>query len=171
MLSVVRAYRELNMDALMQIYEQSNMEQGAEADRSLSGNACLLRGEQLLRDYLRSTFFLDNAAFIALWSAGGRPVSVLRVESYHDGLILTGLETAPEARGKGYAKALVNAVIRYLMDSAYTVLYSHVRKDNSISMSVHKDCGFVKIKDHAVYLDGSVSCDAVTLMCQIRKPH
>ena len=42
-------------------------------------------------------------------------------------------------------------------------VYSHVGKRNTASMALHMGCGFEKIQDCAVYIDGSVSQNAVTL--------
>ena len=41
-------------------------------------------------------------------------------------------------------------------------VYSHISRDNAPSIAAHTACGFQKILDHAIYLDGSVHPDADT---------
>ena len=77
----------------------------------------------------------------------------------NDGLLLEALETAPAERRKGYAKALIQAVLPQLGD---VKVYSHVNKRNTASRKTHEACGFVKCLDHAVYADGSVLHDSDT---------
>ena len=93
-------------------------------------------------------------------------MAALRIEPYCDGLLLTGLETAPEEREKGYATQLLSAVLEYLRVSSKSIVYSHVIKNNPASLAVHKKCGFVKHLDYAVYVDDSVSQNAYTLICK-----
>ena len=65
----------------------------------------------------------------------------------------------PEHRRKGYARMLVTAALEALkMEKVYV----HIVRDNIPSVALHQACGFHKILDHAVYLDGSVHFDADT---------
>ncbi len=144
MLQIIRTMSELPFGALLDIY--------ADNDR-------VTLQEQY--DYLRDCFFRLPGAALCLWLEGDKPVSALRLEPYRDGLLLTALETAPYCRNQGYARALVRAVLEQWKG---TKLYSHIDRKNLASRSVHKHCGFRKIADNAVYLDGSVSARADTYL-------
>ena len=99
-----------------------------------------------------------------MWISGGRYIAALRVEPYRDGYLITGLETAPDARRKGYATKLLQGVIAHLKDEGKVPVYSHVDKGNHASMAVHKKCGFQILYDYGVYLDGSVFQTSYTLV-------
>lgn len=162
MLKIAYSASELDFDQLCQVYEQSCTETGALEYPDLSANERLLSAFQDLYGQVRCFYRIKNA-FYAVWIEGGRYVSALRIEPYKDGFLLTGLETAPEVRGKGYATSLTGAVLSELAKKGSVSVYSHVGKRNTSSVAVHKACGFQKHLDHAVYLDGSVSTDAYTL--------
>ena len=161
MLKIIRSLKELNIAQLMAVYIQSNIENGACDYPQLPSNMQLLQAEQDFYAYLK-LFFNDNDALCAVWETQGAYKAILRLERHCDGLLLAGLETAPEARGQGYAKALVNAVIEYLCKQGKFKLYSHVDKNNKASLAVHRACGFTRILAHAVYADGSVLHSACT---------
>ena len=155
MLNIVKKLEELDFPALMEVYIEGNEEKAADY-----GAGGLLRAEREFFEYLQEDFFKHAGAFYAVWRVEGRYISALRLEPYQDGWLLEALETAPEYRGRGYAKALVTAVLEYL-DGA--PVYSHVSKRNEASLRTHYACGFEKYLDHAVYVDGSVSQRAYTL--------
>lgn len=168
MLTIVNNWRELNMRALKEICVQSCMEAGARDYPDLSENQQLLRAQEDLYQYLRHDFFSNDDAFYALWSFEGRYTCALRMEPYRDGLVLSSLETAPDARGKGHAKALVAQVLDHLADRKDLKVYSHIDRGNQASIAVHMHCGFIKIADHAVYIDGSVSHRADTYLYELK---
>ena len=120
----------------------------------------LLLTEQDFHQYLRECFFLTQDAFYAVWISEGRYVSALRMEPYRDGLLLEALETAPEFRRKGYGSALVRAVLDIVGEQK---IYAHVHKKNIASLMTHEKCGFHETMDYAVYADGSVLHNSVTL--------
>ena len=155
MLLIAKRLGELDFSALMDVYIEGNLEKAEEY-----GDGGLLQAEREFRDYLREDFFRHAGAFYAVWLVDGSYVSALRMEPYEDGWLLEALETAPEYRRRGYAKALVSAVLEHM--GGLTV-YSHVSRRNIASIQTHMSCGFEKFLDHAVYLDGSVSNRAVTL--------
>ena len=155
MLLIAKRLEELDFSALMDIYIEGNLEK-AEG----YGDGGLLRAEREFYDYLREDFFRQKDAFYAVWQVAGQYVSALRLEPYKDGWLLEALETAPAVRKKGYAKALMTAVLDMVGDA---VVYSHVSRRNEASLKTHYACGFQKHLDHVVYLDGSVSHRAVTL--------
>ena len=155
MLLIAKRLEELNFSALMDIYIEGNLEKAEEY-----GDGGLLRAEREFYDYLREDFFRQQGAFYAVWTEQGRYVSALRLEPYKDGWLLEALETAPDYRKKGYAKALMIAVLEYMNQS---IIYSHVSKRNEAFLRTHYACGFQKHLDHVVYLDGSVTNRGVTL--------
>lgn len=121
------------------------------------------RAVEKFRENLDCFFLLKNATY-AVWISGGRYIAALRVEPYRDGYLITGLETAPDARRKGYATKLLQGVIAHLKDEGKVPVYSHVDKGNHASMAVHKKCGFQILYDYGVYLDGSVFQTSYTLV-------
>lgn len=155
MLKVVKNLRELPFSELMDIYIEGNEEKAEQY-----GDGGLLRAESEFYDYLKEDFFKVPGAFYCIWQEKGQSVSALRLEPYRDGWLLEALETAPPCRRKGYAKALVMAVLAYMGDQ---IIYSHVSKSNKTSLQTHFSCGFEKWKDYATYIDGSVNHRAVTL--------
>ena len=155
MLLIAKRLEELDFSALMDIYVEGNLEKAEEY-----GDGGLLRAEREFYDYLREDFFRQPDAFYAVWTEQGSYVSALRLEPYKDGWLLEALETAPDYRKKGYAKALMIAVLEYMDQS---IIYSHVSKRNEASLRTHYACGFQKYLDHVVYLDGSVTNRGVTL--------
>ena len=155
MLLIMKRLEELDFSALMDIYIEGNLEKAEEY-----GDGGLLRAEREFYDYLREDFFRQKGAFYAVWTEKGRYVSALRLEPYQDGWLLEALETAPDYRKLGYAKALMAAVLEQMGDA---VVYSHVSKRNEASLRTHCACGFERYLDHVVYLDGSVTNRAVTL--------
>ncbi len=159
MLKIVEKFGQLDFRQLMDVYIEGNEENGACRYPNLPENQRLLEAEQDFCQYLRECFFPTEGAFYALWVVEGRYVSALRLEPYQDGLLLEALETAPEHRQMGYAKALVQAVLSHVGEQK---IYSHVHKRNTPSLRTHESCGFRRILDHAVYADGSVLTKSCT---------
>lgn len=155
MLLIAKRLAELDFPALMDIYIEGNREKADEY-----GDGGLLQAEREFYDYLREVFFRQRDAFYAVWVEQGKYVSALRLEPYKDGWLLEALETAPDHRKRGCAKALMGSVLEMMGQS---VIYSHVSKRNEASLRTHYACGFVKHLDHVVYLDGSVSHRGITL--------
>lgn len=160
MLTIVRTMRDLHLGQLMAVYEEGNLENAQELYPELPENQQILRAEQDFYQYLRECFFKTEGAVYAIWSENGRYVSALRLEPYQDGLLLEALETAPEHRRKGYAKQLIREVMQL---PEVEKVYSHVHKKNIASLRTHESCGFRKVLDHAVNIDGSVSRNSCTL--------
>lgn len=163
MLIIAEHLRDLSFGMLMEVYREGNRENGVDFWPNESPERQLALAEQDFYDYLSRTFFCVPGAYYALWSVDGRYVSALRMEPYRDGFLISGLETAPEQRRRGYAKALLRAVL----DSRnHGRVYSHVSKRNLPSLRTHASCGFQKILDHAVYADGSILTSSVTLLAK-----
>lgn len=161
MLRLIHSIRTLPFGALMEVYAESNRENGQEFWPELSDGEQLLRAEQEFYQYLQQVFFKTEGACYCLWEADGRIVSALRLEPYRDGLLLEALETAPDHRHKGYATALIRAVQAQL---GKCKIYSHVGKRNIPSLNAHLACGFRRISEQAVYADGSVNERCCTLL-------
>lgn len=150
---------QLMMSKLMEVYEEGNRENAAQFWPELSENEQILRAEQEFCQYLQEVFFKAEGAYYAVWQENGRYISALRLEPYEDGLLLEALETRPDCRGKGYATMLMQAVLA----QETRKIYSHVSRNNTVSLRIHEKCGFQKIRNDARYIDGSVSRHAVTL--------
>lgn len=156
MLRMIRSMRELNFRALTDVY-CDNEEILGHHDQ---GPERRLDAEQEFYRYLKEVFFCTSEACYAVWARDGRYLAALRIEPYRDGLLIAALETAPGARGNGYATALLSAVLQKFNNR---IFYSHVRKDNITSLRVHEKCGFICVSDSAVMLSGSVTLSHCTL--------
>lgn len=155
MLYLATSIRQIRFADLMEVYIEGNLEKAAQSS--------LLQAEQEFYQYLQDVFFATPGGVYAIWTEDDAYISALRLEPYKDGLLLAALETAPEHRRKGYAGKLICAVLTEFADRK---IYSHVSKTNAASLAVHEKCGFCKVADHAVYIDGSVNNRAVTLCRQ-----
>lgn len=151
---------ELSFGSLMEIYIEGNLENAQEFWPDESRERQMALAEQEFYQYLQQVFFQTPGAVYAIWQVNGVYVSALRLEPYRDGLLLEALETAPEQRQRGYAKALMQAVLEQMGNQK---IYSHVGKHNIPSLRTHEACGFWKTLDHAVYADGSVNQRSFTL--------
>ncbi len=143
MLRIITRFRDLDFGALAAVYAGS------------------LQAQQELYQYLRQGFFTQPEDCCCLWVQSGEPVCALRLQGYKDGLLLEALETAPTHRRKGYARALVSAV---LAEHPGKKLYVHIANDNRASIALHLGCGFRKISDMARFADGSVTSRAGTYL-------
>ena len=163
MLILARSLRELRFAELMEVYADSNAETARQWPHYPSGFA-LQMAEDDHRQYLQDVFFATPGAVCAIWQVQGEYVCALRLEPYKDGMLLEALETAPEHRRKGYAMSLIKAVQSHLRPSGRVRIYSHVNKRNVPSLKTHEKCGFSRISDHAVYINGSVDYRCCTLL-------
>ena len=160
---------QLNFSELMNVYSESNMLNGEELHPNLSEQSQILEVEQSFYQYLNDVFFRQRDSFYAIWECDDHYISALRIEPYKDGLLLCGLETAPDARRQGHAVKLILAVLEYLQEICHCDIYSHISKKNQPSLLVHEKCGFQVIMDHAVYSDGSVLHNHYTLIYKHKK--
>ena len=161
MIKIISSFKELDIGQLTHVCEESIRINGRESYPGLSENMQILQSEQ---DFYESVklYFGDNAAIFAVWMSEGVYVAALRIEPYADGFLLSCLETAPEMRRRGYAAALIQGTVSCLSQQGGK-LYSHVDKKNTASLNLHMACGFERILEHAVYLDGSVYHSSCTL--------
>ena len=165
MLFLAKHLHQLSFSKLMEVYSEGNLENSRDLWPELDKNEGIFRAEQAFYQYLQEDFFKAEQAVYAVWMEGERYISALRLEAYRDGLLLEALETAPEYRKKGYAFRLVEAVKEQFSEK----IYSHVSKRNTASLRTHEKCGFVKVLDHAVYVDGTVARNAYTMCFDSQK--
>ncbi len=156
MLRIITKMQDLPFGQLSQVYAQS-LREAAELYYPGRDDG-LLQAEMDMYAYLKDTFFRISGARYCIWEENGCLLSALRLEPYKDGELLTALETHPDYRKMGYAQKLMQAVLKEVRLD----VYSHIDRDNTASAAVHQKCGFEKITNFAVYLDGSVSRKADT---------
>ena len=160
MLKEFHSICDVSYDKIMRLYEQSILDYGRERFPHMDEYEQRNQAEQDLYQYLRYALH-NTGAVLCIWESEGEYKAALRLEQYRDGVLISGLEAAPAARGLGYATALLGAVCAVHRND---VIYSHVDKWNLASMRVHEKCGFKLYSNSAVYLDGSASRDAYTLV-------
>lgn len=161
MLKIISSLKDLQFAKLVEICEESLAVCGAEQYPYMPENMRMLRAEEDFYAFLE-LFFTQKESFYAVWALGDDYLASLRVERYLDGFLIAGLETGPKDRCRGYASSLLQAVTNYLSGCGCVKIYSHVDRKNTASLKVHEKCGFRRIMEHAVFLDGSVSCGSVT---------
>ena len=150
---------QLNFSSLMEIYIEGNLEKVEEG-------LTLLQAEQDFYQYLREDFFRVPGAVYCVWEDAGEYVSALRLEPYRDGWLLEALETAPKRRRQGHGEKLIRAVLK---EPEFGKIYSHVNKRNGASLAIHEKCGFRRVSEQAVYIDGSVNSVACTMCFEREK--
>lgn len=167
MLKIIRMPNQLNIDQLIQVYSESIGDRMRDLHRDYSTNERRLLAESEFNTFWKCEFFKEEGALCAVWIEEDRYISVLRLQAYADGLLLTGMETAPEYRNKGAAKNLLCSVKEYLKKSGNVNIYSHISKRNLPSIHVHYFCGFTRLREGATFLDGSVSWSYDTYILKI----
>ena len=162
MLVQAHSIGELDFDALMEIYIEGNVENAEYLYPDETAEKGLALAIRDFDNFLREKFFTREDSQYWILAEGETYISALRFEKHQDGLLLEALETRPDRRGQGYAKKLIQDVLKEL--PASTKIYSHVSKRNTASLATHRSCGFVQYLDYAVESDGSISDHAVTFM-------
>lgn len=160
MLILAKSMREISFGKLMEVYRESCRENGEDFWPEETPDRQLALAEQGFYDYLAGDFFSSWEAVYAIWQVENRYVSAFRLEPYRDGLLLEALETAPDCRRRGFARELMRAALERFPG---VKIYSHVGKRNIASLATHKGCGFRRIMEYAVYIDGSVNDRCCTL--------
>lgn len=154
---------ELNFSELMAVYAQGNEQNAEEFYPYEEKAAAILRAEDDFYQYLSQVFFRTKGAIYAVWEERSRYCSALRLEPYRDGLLLEALETRPDCRKQGFARKLLNAVLLWLQEQGSVTVYSHIHKRNTASICTHISCGFERISEQAVYIDGSITNQSCTM--------
>ena len=166
MLEIITSIRQLRVGKLLQVYEESIQKAGQNLYPYLEINRQLLEAEQDFYDYL-NWFLRIPGSLYAVWALNDRYCAALRIEPYIDGVLLTGLETAPDSRRKGYASALIKETLQHLSQAGIHKVYSHISNQNLPSLSTHQKCGFRKISDESEYIDGTKDDRAYTYLFEI----
>ena len=161
MLEVVSNLSELNMEQLKFLYKESIDKHAMSIYGDLHENMRILNAEQDFYGDVMSFFNVKGAKY-ALWVAEGRYVSAMRIEPCDGGYLITSFETIPDARGKGYGRRLMCAVLEHITQNRNLPIFSHVDESNIPSLKVHLSCGFYSLYKPAVFVDGSVRKDHVT---------
>lgn len=159
MLRIAEHLEELRFDELAELYHY-DLEVEDVDDRDLEpGEEWLACIKAEFGVYLSARFFsrserLNNVrSFYALWEVEGKYVSAVRVHVYEQGLLLQALQTREDARGKGYAAALLEAVLAYLAQRGHFKVYAHVRDWKTQVTKLLEAHGFRRILDYAVRKD------------------
>ena len=160
MLCLAHRLKDIDIGALWDLYRDALQNNAQELYSNESRGYALLLAEGDFYEYLRSSFFATEGAVYAFWKENNRYLSGLRLEPYRDGLLIEALETDPGHRRMGYGKLLMQAV---LVQYAGNTIYSHIHKQNTASLQLHFSCGFHRVSDQAVYIDGSVNDRCYTL--------
>jgi GNAT superfamily N-acetyltransferase len=158
MLILFTSTNTLDFTQFMEVCRQSNLQKGSRDYPSYSQYDQVRLAESELCDYIRDGF-RSGSVICAAWAPEGRYKAVLRLEKYMDGYLICGLETLLQERRKGYARSLITAVLESFPNSSF---YAHIYSQNIASVQTHVRCGFQRLLDHAVFLDGSVSTKAFT---------
>lgn len=161
MLIIADKLRDLSFSSLMEVYYEGNLEKAREDWEDHPLPFAIQQAEQDFYLYLQDVFFKTPDVCYGVWAEGGRYISALRLEPYQDGFLLEALETNPQYRRMGYATKLVKAVLK---EYPGRKIYAHIHKKNTASIKTHHACGFSKILDYAVYIDGSVNQRACTFL-------
>lgn len=156
MLISADSFDKLDFPALMEVYHEGNLENGAYFWPEEAPERQMELAVDAFREYLTDGFYGAAHGTYWIWVENGRYVSALRLEAHPDGLLLEALETRPDCRNKGWAKRLILAVLEQLPEG--TRVYSHVDKENEPSLETHRSCGFSRALDYAVCSDGEI-CD------------
>ena len=163
MLEIISGPAMPDFGQLMYVYQQSIRQSGQENYSYLDENLQLMEAEQDFYAFLKA-FLKEPNTLCAAWMVAGRYAAVLRSEPYRDGMLIAGLETAPEQRNCGYARQLLQSVVDYLHGCGFQKIYSHIHIANAPSVRVHLSCGFAKVSDSASFIDGSVNYESCTYL-------
>lgn len=155
MLFKITNYDQLDTAALMAVYAGSNLENAEEMFPELEREAGVRKVEEGFLDFLKNDFFAkDNNTYFVL-EEGGEWFAALRISELPDRLFyLEALETRPDARRRGYAAKLINAVIAELSKGGPFRLRDCVDKMNIPSVKTHEKSGFSITGDGYDFLSG-----------------
>lgn len=161
MLKIFNRLADVDIRQLMDVYAESIRIAGERDYPDKSENLQILFAEQDLFHYLQR-YYNSQGIILAVWELEGRYAAVLRLERYSDGYLITALETRLEARGRGFAKALLLNTREWIKGNNPSNLYAHIDRGNLASIAVHRYCGFERMDITAIYLDGTVHPESDT---------
>lgn len=154
MLKILKSLRDLDYPQLLSVY------------REQLGKSAVREAEVAFYEDL-SLFFANKSNMCCLWAPQGRYTACVRVEPHSDGVLMTCLETAPECRRRGFAYALVNAVLQECSQEGCRCAYVHIVKNNHPSIHLHRKVGFRVVSDSARLVDGTVSQNYITMQMNL----
>lgn len=100
----------------------------------------------------------DAATFLAGPGLGGTATGV-RSSGVPGAVELVGMWTAPEARGTGVGRSLVDAVVRWAAEQGARLVVLDVASGNDGAAAFYERCGFVRTEDPALRAGMAVACD------------
>lgn len=136
---------EIDLDKLMDIYEESNwenlfMEQGFLENKKYDKNYLYQQVRKAYKDYIKEDFLENEKNRLAILKDRDTYLSALRVYDKGDFYLIEALETNPKFRRRGYAERLVREVINLLEKDSE--IRSEVGISNKKSLGLQKKLGF-----------------------------
>lgn len=153
MLYLARSLSQLHFGSLMAVYADANRENGREAWPEEPEMRQIQLAEEEFYRYLSQVFFKTPGAICAVWEENGTVRQRPALGAVPGRASAGSAGNRPGAATKGLCRGLIEAVQTYLGEGGK--LYSHVDKRNLPSLKTHEKCGFRRIADIAVYVDGS----------------
>ncbi len=101
--------------------------------------------------------------WIATSCEGGPPEAYVLCWWVADELQVVDLATAPHARRRGLARALLGELIAFAKDSGIQALWLEVRSDNAPAIALYEACNFEHIRIRPRYYADGV--DALEMAC------
>lgn len=159
MLVEKRNFTDSEMEALLDIYDESNIENVPYFYPDLDD---MDEGKRRVREsfagYIRDDFLKCPGNSYFILGDDGKWVCALRLYALEKCYYIEALETAPECRRRGCAARLMELVKEHLRRFGPFVIRDCVSKRNQPSLATHKSCGFVIDSDPGKdYLDGSTN--------------
>lgn len=136
---------EIDLDKLMDIYEESNWEnlfmaQGFLENKKYDKNYLYQQVRKAYKDYIREDFLENEKNRLAILKDRDTYLSALRVYDKGDFYLIEALETNPKFRRSGYGELLVIKVLDFCDKNME--IRSKVGKANKKSLALHKKLGF-----------------------------
>lgn len=123
----------------------------ADLDAIWSIESAVFGAEAWSRDLMRDELTADHRAYLALVDDGGAVLGYGGLLALgRDGDIQT-IAVAPEARGSGHGRRLMDALLDIAVDRGVTDVFLEVRADNPVAMALYESLGFTEIGVRANY--------------------
>jgi uncharacterized protein len=120
--------------------------------RSFAADA-LPKSEQLSgADALKKAEDIIKAGRMAVWDIGGRPVAQAAVSGTENVARISMVYTPPEARGHGYAKAVVAHLSRQQLDAGKSMCCLYADARNPVSNSIYRKIGYEFVGRSSLYV-------------------
>ena len=144
MLLYFQSMTEIDHARLMCIYQESNLDNISYFFPDCKDEAEGLRKvEERFISFLNTDFWGKPENTYYIWEDDGKWVSALRLTRLKDFYWVEGLETAPDARRRGYAVRLYKAIFDRLKELEGSVhVQCAVGHKNEASLKTHESAGF-----------------------------